>query len=144
MTFLERLHCINEAMQPLYYYFLQVGRRLFCWKFIYTPRHINFRFKWETPASSGTNKPSTMLGTTLQHSHNIAWMLSQRQSPMLKVSLPQHSPNIARMLSQCWPLSAKVVTKNIVFWSKFNVGMFTQYCLDIHTTLLGCLKVSTN
>ena len=29
-------------------------------------------------------------------------------------------------------------------WSKYNIGTtFTQHCLDIHITLLECLKVST-
>ncbi len=43
----------NEStlyISPSYYYLLQVGRRLFCWKFIYTPPKIISRFQVKSPA----------------------------------------------------------------------------------------------
>ena len=42
-----------------YLYFLQVDKLLFCWRFIYTSPHINFRFILDTPASSGFDPCAT-------------------------------------------------------------------------------------
>ena len=67
-------------------------------------------------------------GPTLpQHSHNVAWTLSQCQSPTLGVTLPQCSHIIGWMLSQCWPMSAKVVT---TLWQHWDIGQ--------NTTLVQC------
>ncbi len=56
--------------------------------------------------------------------------------------------NIATTFTQHWH-NVVTMLNNIVamlgFWLKYNIGTtFTQYCLEIHTTPLGHLNVSTN
>ncbi len=61
-------------------------------------------------------------------SHNIAWMLSQRGSPMMKTTLPQHCLNVVStsvpVLSQCW---------SPTFGTDIHTT-FTQHCLNIVLT----------
>ena len=73
------------------------------------------------------NVVSTSIGwapTLRQHSHNIAWMLSQHQSPTLRVTLPQHSP----LLPECCLIV-------IPQWWK---AMLAQYPHNVKSTLSQC------
>ncbi len=89
-------------------------------------------------------------GPTLrQHSHNIAWTLSQCQSPALGATMAQHSRKVAWMFTREWfchnihtMLSECIST----LWQHcdFVWNTLIECCLDVHITLLGCLKVSTN
>ena len=73
-------------------------------------------------------------GPTLpQHSHNVAWTLSQhhqRWGP----TLPQCSHNVVWTLSQCWsPTLGDQDCLNVVSTSVTNIG--NQRCHNIHATL---------
>ena len=82
-----------------------------------------------------------------RHCHNIHTMLPECCLDVIPqcwgATLPQYSHNIAWTLSEHWPMLANVVAM-LGFGSKYNVGTtFSQCCLNVHTTLLGHLKVST-
>ena len=56
----------------------------------------------------------------------------------------QHWYNIHTTLPECC-LNVGWRRSTLRFWSQYNVGTtFIQCCLDVHTTLLGHLKASTN
>ncbi len=107
----------------------------------------------------------------LQCSHNVARMLWQCWCPTLKsvivtitqihylcitvhcidelkwIVSNQTKSNVHTMLVQhryeVWQCYNNIVT-TLGFSSKYNLGItFTRFCLDVHTTLLGCIKLST-
>ena len=79
---------------------------------------------------------------------NIATTFTQHCLNIVSMSFSNIGSDVATKYTQCylnveWTMSTDIMTM-LGFSSKYNVGtMFTQHCLDVHTTLLGHLKVST-
>ena len=100
--------------------------------------------------------PQHWVATLAKLSHNIAWTLSRPHSPTLGVMLSQYSHHVVWILSQSRSLMLGSITAetftqlcdNVVatfgFSSKCNIGTIFTHFLDVHTTFLGWLKISTN
>ncbi len=80
---------------------------------------------------------------------NLARLMSERLANTIVLVLSQYltyfvmHDNFFHYNGTIWQSCDNVVAM-LGFWSKYKVGTtFTQRCLDVHTMLLGCLKVST-
>ena len=100
-------HCLNIVWMLV----PDVGHR--CWDNIHTalPEHcVNI-------------SPQRWAPMLRQHSHNVAWMLSQHW---------EQSHNIAWMLSSHWPMSSNIVT---TLWQLWDFGRNTMYIQRSHNVV---------